>query len=476
MQTMIDHRAPFGPRGENPVDEALCRRLLDIALENGGDYADLFFEYRASGGFSFTEGILKAASRGVSVGLGVRVLRRGATGYASTEDLSLDAMERAARTASQIAAGGGVSRAVALTSRPLPRRYEVETVSLAEPHREKRSLCERAAAAALRFDHRVVATECSFAEEAREIVIATSDGVFAHDVQPLFRFGARAIAQGRGARREGSSGGGGRTGLAYFLDRTPEWHGEEAAREAVEFLDCRDGPRGDVVVVLGSADCGIILQHAVAQCLEADYVLTRNSAFRELLGRNVTRGFCTLVDDPSLPGARGSINIDDEGVVPQRTMLIEEGRLAGYIHDRRSAHLLGASPTGNGRRESFAMAPMPRCTNTVLLPGPHDPEAILRSVKRGIWVKKLGGGQVDVGTGDFVFSSQASYLIENGRLTAPLATRNILGNGLQMLRDLTMLGSDGSVSDGIWTASKEGQSVPVGVGCPTMKIETLFVS
>ncbi|MDI1477476.1 TldD/PmbA family protein [Polyangium sp. y55x31] len=450
--------------------------MLDIALENGGDYADLFFEYRASSGFSFSDGTLKAASRNVSAGVGVRVQRRGMTGFASTEDLSFEALERAAKTASEIAVGGGGKRAFALESRPLPRRYEVEDVSLDAPLREKRLLCERAALAALSFDPRVTAAESSFSEEVREILVATSDGIFAHDVQPLFRVGVRARAEDHRSWREGTSGGGGRVGLGYFHGTPPEWHGREAARQAVQLLDCRQGPTGDVVVVLGSADCGIIFQQAVAQSLEADYVFTRTSALVDLMGRQIASEFFTLIDDASVPGSRGSLNVDDEGIVPHPTVLIEQGRVCGYLHDRRSARLLGHSTTGNGRRASFGASSMPRCTNTLVLPGPDEPESILRSVKHGILVLKLGGGQIDMSNGDFVFGTTESYLIEDGRVTAPLAPQNILGNAIEMLGNVTMLGSDVFISDGIWTSGKHDQSVPIGVGCPVMRIESLFVA
>lgn len=476
MNNPAGYRAPFGPTGEHPVDKALCRRLLDIALGNGGEYADLFFEYRVGGALSFADGIVKVASRGVTVGMGVRVLRQNATGYACTEELSFEALERAAKTASQIAMGGGGHEAVAFESHPMLNRYELETSSLDIPLLEKRALCERAAIAAHRFDPRIMAVECNFSEEVREILIATSTGTFARDVQPVFRIGVRALARDRKSSREGTSGGGGRCGWEYFLDKPPEWHGREAARHAVQFLDCREGPTGDVVVVLGSPDCGILFQQAVAYGLEADFVVDGRSAFRNSLGEDVASAFVTLVDAPSIPGARGSINIDDEGVVPHGTVLIGEGRLCGYLHDRRSARIFGVSPTGNGRRESFAAVPLPRCTNTVILPGPYDPEAIVRSVRRGILVKKLGGGQVDISNGDFIMSLSESYLIEGGKVTAPLAPQNILGNGLKTLRNITMLGSDTEISDGIWTAGKNAQSVPVSVGCPTMRIEELFVS
>ncbi|WP_437314638.1 TldD/PmbA family protein [Sorangium sp. So ce385] len=469
------YRAPFAPGEENAVDAALCERLLSVALSKGGDYADLFFEYRAGGGFTFDEGILKAASRGVSMGVGVRVQRGDATGYAYTEDLTWDAMRRAAETAAQIATGSGGTARIELRRRELPSRYELPSISLDAPGLAKRALLERASAAALAYDPSIIKAEASFVEEVREVLVATSDGRMAHDVQPLIRFGVRAIAERDGKRQEGSSGGGGRMTTAYFEDRSPEWHAKEAARQAVAMLDARDAPAGETNVVLAPGDSGILLHEAVGHGLEADFNRKGTSNYAGRVGKDVASPLCTVVDDATLLQSRGTINVDDEGNEPERSTLIENGKLVGYMHDRLSARHYGLTPTGNGRRESFASAPMPRMTNTILLAGPHDPEEIVKSVKRGVFAKKFGGGQVDISNGDFVFSLTESYLIEDGKLTAPLKGVNLIGNGPEVLRRVTMLGHDVATSDGIWTCGKDGQSVPVGVGCPTIKIDRITV-
>ncbi|KYG10772.1 metalloprotease TldD [Sorangium cellulosum] len=469
------YRAPFAPGEENAVDAALCERLLSVALSKGGDYADLFFEYRAGGGFTFDEGILKAASRGVSMGVGVRVQRGDATGYAYTEDLTWDAMRRAAETAAQIATGAGGTERIELRRRELPSRYELPSISLDAPGLAKRALLERASAAALAYDPSIIKAEASFVEEVREVLVATSDGRMAHDVQPLIRFGVRAIAERDGKRQEGSSGGGGRMTTAYFEDRSPEWHAKEAARQAVAMLDAREAPAGELNVVLAPGDSGILLHEAVGHGLEADFNRKGTSNYAGRVGRDVASPLCTVVDDATLLQSRGTINVDDEGNEPERSTLIENGKLVGYMHDRLSARHYGLTPTGNGRRESFASAPMPRMTNTILLAGPHDPEEIMKSVKRGVFAKKFGGGQVDISNGDFVFSLTESYLIEDGKLTAPLKGVNLIGNGPEVLRRVTMLGHDVATSDGIWTCGKDGQSVPVGVGCPTIKIDRITV-
>jgi TldD protein len=471
------YRAPFAEGGAAAIDAAVAEKLLAVALSRGGDYADLFFEYRAAGGFVFDEGILKSASRGVSIGLGVRVLKGDATGYAYVERLDWDAMKRAAETAAQIATGGGSSQPVRTVSRigELPHRYDLGTVSLDVPGMDKRRLLERAAAAGHAFDARVVKVEASLAEEIREILIVTSDGKMARDTQPLVRFGVRVIAEKNGKRQEGSSGGGGRTSMGYFEGKTPEWHASEAARQAVTMLDAQEAPAGQMEVVLAPGDSGILLHEAVGHGLEADFNRKGTSNYSGKVGESVASDVCTVVDDATLLQSRGSINVDDEGNEPRSITLIEKGKLVGYMHDHLSAKHFGLKPSGNGRRETFACAPMPRMTNTILLGGSHEPEEILKTVKRGVYAKKFGGGQVDIANGDFVFSLTESYLVEDGKITAPLKGVNLIGNGPDVLRKVSMLGNDVAVSDGIWTCGKDGQSVPVGVGCPTIKIASITV-
>lgn len=468
-------RAPFAPIGSNAIDAAMCQRLLEIALSRGGDYADLFFEYKVSGGLSFEEGITRSASRGVSMGLGVRVLLGDATGYAYVEDLTWEAMRRAAETAAQIASSGKVVPAMAVSPCVLPERYALEQPSIDVGGFDKRALLERASRAALAKDSHIVKAEASFIEQLREILIATSDGRIAYDIQPLLRFGVRAIAERNGKRESGGSGGGGRMTMGYFDDKSPEWHAEQAVRQALMLLDARPAPAGQMEVVLAPGDSGILLHEAIGHGLEADFNRKGTSNYSGRVGKPVASSLCTVVDDPSLLMSRGSINVDDEGNEPARSVLISDGILEGYMQDRMSSRHFGVQPTGNGRRESFQCVPMPRMTNTVLLAGPHDPEEIVRSVQHGILAKSFGGGQVDISNGDFVFSLTESYLIENGKITAPLKGVNLIGNGPETLRDVTMLGNDVAISDGIWTCGKDGQSVPVGVGCPTIKIARITV-
>jgi TldD protein len=468
-------RAPFAPGGTSAIDAEICRKLLAIALSRGGEYADLFFEYRGSASMSFEEGITRSAARGTSVGMGVRVQRGEATGYAHVEDLSWDAMKRAAETAARIASGTATQVVTGLTPSVLPDRYAVTVPTLAVPGTEKRALLERASRAAHAADTRVKKVEASFAEEVREVLIATSPGAFSYDVQPLFRFGVRVIAEEGTKRESGRSGGGGRMTLGYFEGASPEDHGREAVRQALVLLEAREAPAGQMEVVLAPGDSGILLHEAVGHGLEADFNRKGTSNYTGQIGKEVASPLCTVVDDPTLLGSRGSINVDDEGEDPKKNVLIEDGVLRAYLHDRLSARHFKTLPSGNGRRESFSSVPLPRMTNTVLLSGPHDPEEILKTVKKGVFARSFGGGQVDISNGDFVFSLTESYLIEDGKITTPLKGVNLIGNGPETLRGVSMLGNDVAVSDGIWTCGKDGQSVPVGVGCPTIKIARITV-
>jgi TldD protein len=457
------------------LDSASCQRLLDVALGHGGDYADLFFEYRSTSSISFEEGITRSAAKGVSMGLGVRVCRGDATGYAHTEDLSFEAMRRAAETASRIAEAQQCLSPTTLIEPVLPRRYDLDLRTVDEPGADKRKLLERTSAQAFAEDNRVIKVQASFVEEIREILVVTSDGVYAYDEQPLMRFGVSVVVEGGGKRESGRSGGGGRMTLGYFAHRSPESHAKEAVRQALVLLDARPAPAGEFEVVLAPGDSGILLHEAVGHGLEADFNRKGTSNYTGRIGQPVASPLCTVVDDASLIQCRGSVNLDDEGNVPDKLTLIQDGTLCGYMQDRISAKHFGVRPSGNGRRQSFADVPLPRMTNTILLAGPHDPEEILRSVKYGVYARAFGGGQVDIANGDFVFNLTESYLIENGKITAPLNGANLIGNGPETLSGVTMLGNDLAISDGIWTCGKAGQSVPVGVGCPTVKLSRVTV-
>lgn len=472
---MTRYTAPFAPDGPAAIDAQIARHLLSTALSRGGDYADLFYEYNVTGSYFYEEGILKAAGRSVSTGLGVRVRKGDATGYAYVEDLSTEAMERAAKTAAQIADGGGATEPIGLSPVDPASRYAIGELSLDLPGEQKRDLLARVDVAARAEDPRVTRVQASLAEQVREILIATSDGRLVRDRQPLLRIGVSVIVEAEGKRQSGSSGGGGRFGWDYFDGKPPEEHAKAAVRQAVAMLDAREAPAGEMDVVLAPGDSGILLHEAVGHGLEADFNRKGTSNYTDQIGERVASELCTVVDDATIANSRGSINIDDEGLLPDRAVLIENGILRGYMQDRQSSEHFGSPATGNGRRESFKSHPMPRMTNTLLLSGPHDPAEIVESVERGVYAKKFGGGQVDIANGDFVFSLTEGYLIENGKITVPLKGVNLIGNGPDIMRKVTMLGNDMTLSDGIWTCGKEGQSVPVGVGCPTVKISGMTV-
>lgn len=472
-------RAPFSAGGAGEIDAALAGRLLALALEAGGDYADLYFEFRVSADYALEEEQVKTLGRGITLGLGVRVTKGDATGYAYTEDLAWDKMAYAAKTAGQIAAGGGhtpvgVAQLAKVTA---PSFYDVGKLSLVVPVVDKLALLRAGDKAARAYDPRIVKVQASFAESVKEVLLFTSDGRQAHDIQPLFRFGVSAVAEHAGKRQSGSGGGGGRYGMEYFAQakRDAAAHGVEAARVAIAMLDAVDAPAGEMPVVLGPGDSGILLHEAVGHGLEADFNRKQTSNYTGQIGKQVASPLCTVVDDATVASSRGAINVDDEGVVGQRNVLIENGTLVGYMHDRLSARHFGIAPTGNGRRESFRAMPLPRMTNTSLLAGKDDPDEIIRSVKRGVYAKRFSGGQVNISNGDFVFSLSESYLIEDGKLTAPLKGVNLIGNGPEVLRRVDMLGADYQLSDGIWTCGKDGQSVPVNVGTPTVRISAITV-
>jgi TldD protein len=468
--------APFLPGGENAIDAQLAHRLLAHALEAGGDYADLYFEYRVAADYALEDEQIKTVGRGVTLGLGVRVTRGDATGYAYTEDLAWERMVHAARIAGQIASGGKTIDPVGLNVPPLSDHYPVTHPSLIVAAPDKLTLLRTADRAARAYDPRIIKVDVSLVEVLKEILVISSTGHMASDVQPMIGFGVRAVADDNGKLQSGSSGGGGRYGLEYFVgERDAEAHGKEAARIAIAMLDAHDAPAGEMTVVLASGDSGILLHEAVGHGLEADFNRKATSNYSGQIGKPVASPLCTVVDDGTIASSRGSINVDDEGNQSGSSVLIENGVLVGYMHDRLSAKHYGIEPTGNGRRESFRSMPLPRMTNTSLLAGPHTHDEIVASVEHGVYAKRFSGGQVNISNGDFVFSLTEGYLIEHGKITAPLKGVNLIGNGPEVLRRVDMLGDDYLLSDGMWTCGKDGQSVPVGVGTPTVRIAKITV-
>jgi len=458
------------------ITSADLQRYLGEALSAGGDYADLYFEYLTSTSILVDESIVKSASQGITAGCGVRVLSGERTGYAYTDDLAPDKILRAARTAALIARGPAQQPIQGFKENRAHQLYQVSSPSVDAEIAAKLDLLIRADKSGRAYDSRIVQVRSSYADELRQILVVGSDGTFATDIQPLARMSVLCIAKSGQNSSRGNAGGGGRIGIEYFLtEKTPEAFAHESGRQAIIQLDAREAPAGEMEVVLGPGWPGILLHEAIGHGLEADFNRKGTSAFSGLLGKRVASDKCTVVDNGTLPSRRGSLNVDDEGSPTQETVLIEKGILKGYLSDKLSSKLMGMPDTGNGRRESYEHIPMPRMTNTYMLSGDDSPEDILRSVKRGVYAVNFGGGQVDITNGKFVFSASEAYLIENGVVTAPLKNCTLIGNGPDALTKVSMVGNDLQLDEGVGTCGKDRQSVPVGVGIPTLKLDTMTV-
>jgi TldD protein len=450
---------------------------LAEALSHGGAYADLYFEYLSTSSISIDESIVKSASQGVSLGVGVRVIAGERTGYAYSDDLSPEKIRKAARVAACIAAGPATVEKVSLNEGGRRNLYPVLTAPTETAFTERVELVKRADRAARAYDSRIFQAQASYADNLRQVLVATSDGVLSWDRQPLARMNVAAMARVNGGTpQRGHAGGGGRVDLSFFLnEKTPEHFAAEAAREAIVMLDAVDAPAGEMTVVLGPGWPGILLHEAVGHGLEADFNRKGVSAFSGRMGQQVASPLCTVIDDGTIANRRGSLNVDDEGHPTGRNVLIENGILRGYLQDKLSSRLTGAMETGSGRRESYAHIPMPRMTNTFMLAGESDPEEIIRSVPKGLYCPDFGGGQVDITSGNFVFSASESYLIEDGKITRPVRGATLTGNGPEALKYVSMVGNDLKLDEGVGICGKEGQSVPVGVGIPTIKLDRMTV-
>src|SRR5579875_101395 len=459
------------------LDERTLERTLGTALERKADYADLYFEFRSAEALSLEESIVNKTAKSISQGVGVRVCAQDRTGYAYSDEVTVDRMRLAAETARAIADESSPRGPLQVGTRvPASSLYPITLSPTEIPIREKARLLEQIDRAARAVDPRVKMVTASFAAEDKIVMVVNSEGRIAADRQPLCRLSVSVIAEDGGNRQTGTFGGGGRVEWSYFLDHE-RWrqYALEAARQALINLDAIDAPAGEMVVVLGPGWPGVLLHEAVGHGLEGDFNRKKTSAFSGRVGQRVASELCTVVDDGTIPGRRGSINIDDEGTPTRRNVLIENGILRGYLQDRLNARLMKVEPTGNGRRESFAHIPMPRMTNTFMLAGDCTREEIIRSVQRGLYAVNFGGGQVDITSGKFVFSASEAYLIEDGHVTRPVKGATLIGNGPEVLTRVSMVGNDLELDAGVGTCGKNGQSVPVGVGMPTIKVDALTV-
>ncbi|MFT3818673.1 MAG: metalloprotease TldD [Rubrivivax sp.] len=463
---------PFG------LDDAALARALAAIREHRVDDADLYFETTRHEGWSLEEGIVKSGSFSIDQGVGVRAVAGERTAFAYSDDLSVASLMDAARTVRTIAAAGQERRVkLARAAKVAPSRVlyaPLDPIATLDST-QKVALLEKVERLARAKDPRIAQVMAGLAAEYDVVLVARADGTRAADVRPLVRLSVTVIAEQGGRREVGTGGGGGRFGLGYFTDAVVESYVEQAVNAALTNLDSRPVPAGEMTVVLGPGWPGVLLHEAVGHGLEGDFNRRGSSTFAGRIGQRVAAKGVTVLDDGTLADRRGSLNVDDEGCATQRNLLIEDGILRGYIQDSLNARLMGVKPTGNGRRESYAHVPMPRMTNTYMLGGTADPAEIVASIDRGLYATNFGGGQVDITSGKFVFSASEAFWVEKGRIQYPVKGATIIGNGPEALTRVSLIGNDMKLDTGVGVCGKDGQSVPVGVGQPTLRIDRLTV-
>lgn len=454
-----------------------AEKLLRLALSRGAQSADLFFEYRPNSSLRIEDGIIKDIQYGISLGMGVRAVKGDQIGYAYTDAIDFQSMKRAAETAANIANSTESFKPAHFQKVAAKNLYPVKTYSIDMDLNPKITMLNEADATARQFNARVSSVLASFSEELRQIMYFDSDGKKFQDIQPLMSLRVQVIAED-GVRRQGASASrSARAGLEFFEkpENTPSAVARQAAATAIINLDAKPAPAGPQVVILGAGESGVLIHEAVGHGLEADYSYKNLSNYSGKVGQKVAAENCTIIDSGLFPGKRGALNVDDEGNLPTTTVLIENGILKGYMHNSISARMMKSNPTGNGRRQSYAYPPLARMTTTYLQKGNYEPEEIISSVKKGVYAKGFSGGQVDTIKGDFTFGVTEAYLIEDGKLTAPLKDVTLIGNGPDTMNKILMVGNDLKISDGTWSCGKDGQNIPVSVGNPTVKISEITV-
>ena len=457
------------------LDTQALQGVLSSIMSHQVDYSDLYFQYSRSESWGLEEGQVKSGGFAIDQGVGVRAVSGEKTAFAYSDEINLPALQEAAKATKAIAALGNEQTAGGIIT-PTPKSLYLPNDPIASLSAEaKVKLLERLEQFAKKIDTRVTQVMASIAGEYEVIMVARSDGVMAADVRPLVRVSIQVIAEQNGRREQGTSGGGGRFDYSYFTDEILLSYAEKAVHQAIVNLDARPAPAGSMTVVLGSGWPGILLHEAIGHGLEGDFNRKGSSAFSGMIGQQVASKGITIVDDGTIADRRGSLSMDDEGNQTNKTTLIEDGILCGYIQDSLNARLMNMPMTGNGRRESYAHIPMPRMTNTYMHNGDKDPKEIIKSVKKGLYAANFGGGQVDITSGKFVFSAAEAYMIEDGKITYPVKGATLIGNGPDVLTRVSMVGNDMKLDSGVGTCGKEGQSVPVGVGQPTLKIDGLTV-
>ena len=452
-------------------------RLMSQLMSNQVDYADIYFQYSRHENWSLEEGKVKSGSHNIDQGVGIRAISGEKTGFAYSDDLVLPALEQAAITAKAIASSGSNKQIpVAMKDRNTEVLYPAIDPVTTLADKAKIDLLERVEAEARKQDTRVSQVMAGLSSVQDIVLIAASDGTLAADIRPLVRLNITVIVDDNGSREQGTAGGGGRFGLTVFTDTDQALqYARDAVQQALIKLEAKAPPAGMMPVVLGHGWPGILLHEAIGHGLEGDFNRKGTSAFSGRIGERVASSLCTVVDDATIAERRGSLTIDDEGTAGQNTVLIENGILKGYMQDKMNARLMGMAATGNGRRESYSHLPMPRMTNTYMLAGESDPEEIIASVEKGLYAVNFGGGQVDITSGKFVFTSSEAYMIENGKISYPVKGATLIGSGPEVLTQVSMVGNDLELDHGVGVCGKDGQSVPVGVGQPTLKIDELTV-
>jgi TldD protein len=462
------------------LDATSLQGVLGNIMSHQVDYADLYFQYSRAESWGLEEGQVKSGNFSIDQGVGVRAVSGEKTAFAYSDDINLPALLQAANATKSIAAIGAEQTSKSLNSKNIVTRQANQLYLPQDPIASlsadaKVKLLERLEQFTKQIDPRVTQVMASIAGEYEVIMVARSDGVMAADVRPLVRISVQVHVEQDGRREQGSSGGGGRFDYSYFTDEVLQSYAQKAVHQALVNLDARPAPAGSMTVVLGAGWPGILLHEAIGHGLEGDFNRKGSSAFANMLGKRVAAKGITVVDDGTIADRRGSLSMDDEGNPTNKTVLIEDGILRGYIQDTLNARLMNMPVTGNARRESYAHIPMPRMTNTYMMNGDKDPAEIIKSVKKGLYAANFGGGQVDITSGKFVFSAAEAYMIEDGKITYPVKGATLIGNGPDVLTRVSMIGNDMALDSGVGTCGKEGQSVPVGVGQPTLKIDGLTV-
>jgi TldD protein len=482
--TSTDHSLSLTTHFDAATEALLAPASLDIAnlqnvlgdmMSHKIDYADLYFQYSRSESWGLEESQVKSGNFSIDQGVGVRAVSGEKTAFAYSDDITLSALQEAAKATKAIASLGGEQSVGKVIKRQASQLYLPQDPIASLSAEAKVKLLERLESYARKIDPRISQVTASIAGEYEVVMVARFDGVMAADVRPLVRLSINVIAESNGRREQGSSGGGGRYDYSYFTDEVLHDYAQKAVHQALVNLDARPAPAGSMTVVLGAGWPGILLHEAIGHGLEGDFNRKGSSAFSNMIGQQVAARGITIVDDGTIANRRGSLSMDDEGNPTNRTVLIEDGILRGYIQDTLNARLMNMPVTGNARRESYAHIPMPRMTNTYMLNGTIPPEEIIKSVKRGLYAANFGGGQVDITSGKFVFSAAEAYMIEDGKITYPVKGATLIGNGPDVLKRVSMIGNDMQLDSGVGTCGKEGQSVPVGVGQPTLKIDALTV-